>query len=715
MLSILFSLNLLGAPAPQQLTPRVEYGRWTSSILGGGGYIQDIFPTSKPGILYASVDVGGVYRSDDGGDRWRMLHAGLPSIGTCGVRGISVDPRNPNDLVILVGDRWIKGGGLYRSQDGGRTWNQTGLVPTFANDHLRWAGRLIQRDPENPDRILAFCHLEGIWLSENNGASFKRLGSLVGRLPSDLKVDPHKPSRWYAVAGQYGEKDQFHAYSDKPWNPVGGLFVSEDRGLSWTPKFGPGLTEIVLDPRRPNVLYGIWNDEGVKTSRDGGTTWTDYMTGLPEPPQGKREYIGPHTYQALAASKSGLVLSNTQGDHFVRAYGSTVWIPVADPSWRELLEGETWFAAFLGIGWKHRGKATASIVIDPLDDFKRYFTDWYGLYFTPNGGKNWILKMDGIEATVVHTIHPDLSTADGLHIGMADNGYLFSKNGGVRFQSQKLNSNMKSLAVSFANPKTVYATGDGGTGSWRAESLWASSDSGKNWKKRVPSGLPVGPERNYNSVAVHPTDPNLVAVAVSGRIPEEKSKPAEGGVFISTDGGQTFRAINEGLPTGPELFESQIFSGSNEIAFLPNGQMIAVASKFGKVFIGTPDAKGDLRWAEVTGIDGKPRSVAVGNPQAPLVAIGSSEGVYLSTNLNAPNGGFRKVYFGDCREVRIDPTNSESIAMSRAGGVAISKTGGRLWIEIGKDLPDRNSPVLNLRGDKLWVGTKGSGVFWTKI
>lgn len=716
MLSVVLSLNLVATALPQQLSPRAEYGPWKSSILGGGGYIQDVFPTSKPGILYASVDVGGVYRSDDGGERWRMLHAGLPSIGTCGVRGVSVDPRNPNNLVVLFGDRWIKGGGLYRSQDGGRTWNQTGMVPTFANDHLRWAGRLIQRDPENPDRIIAFCHLEGIWLSEDNGASFKRLGALVGRLPSDLKIDPHKPNRWYAVAGAYPEKDQFHAYSDKPWNPVGGLFVSEDRGLSWTPKHGPGLTEIVFDPRQPNVLYGIWNDEGVKVSRDGGTTWTDYMTGLPElAADQKREYIGPHTYQAIATTKTGLLLSNTQGDHFVRAYGSTVWVPVQDPAWKELLEGETWFGAFLGTGWKHRGKATASIVVDPFDDFKRYFTDWYGLYFTPNAGRNWILRMDGIEATVVHTIQPDLSSEEGLHLGMADNGYLFSKNAGKRFQSLKLNSNMKSLAVSFTNPKIVYATGDMANGSWRAETLWASEDAGKSWKKRVPSGLPVGPDCNYNTVAIHPSDPDQIAVTVSGRIPEEKSKAPQGGVFISKDGGQSFSPANEGLPFEVELFEGKIFSGSTELAYLPNGQMIAVASKLGKVYLGTPDQKAAIQWKEISGVDGKARSVSVGNPQAPLVAIGTSEGVYLSPNVNTPNGGFKKAYFGDCREVRIDPTNSDSIAMSRAGGVAISKTGGRVWIEVGKDLPDRNSPCLNLRGDKLWVGTKGSGVFWMKI
>lgn len=716
LISVLIGLHLLAIPSPQLTTPRAEYGTWKSSILGGGGYIQDVFPTSKPGVLYASVDVGGVYRSDDGGDRWRMLHAGLPSIGTCGVRGVSVDPRNPDDLVILFGDRWIKGGGLYRSKDGGRTWNQTGLVPTFANDHLRWAGRLIQRDPENPDRIIAFCHLEGMWLSEDNGASFKRLGALVGRLPSDLKVDPLKPNRWYAVAGQYAEKDQFHAYSDKPWNPVGGLFVSEDRGASWTPKFGAGLTEIVFDPRRPNWLYGLWNDESVKMSQDGGSTWVDYNTGLPELAQGKkREYIGAHTYRALAATKMGLLLSNTQGDHFIRAYGSVSWVPVPESSWKETLEGETWFGAFLGNGWKHRGKATASIVIDPFDDFKRYFTDWYGLYFTPNAGRNWILKMDGIEATVIHTIQPDLSSSDGLHMGMADNGYLFSANGGVRFQSGKLNSNMKSIAASFADPKVVYATGDGGTGSWRADTLWTSTNAGKNWKKVPTEGLPVGPDSNYNSVAVDPTNPDRIAVTVSGRIPEEKTKPAQGGVWLSNDGGKTFSAMVDGFPKETELFEGQIFSGSSELGFLPNGQMIAIASKAGKAFLGSPDSKGVLSWKELKGIDGKPRSVSIGNPGAPLVVVGTSEGVYLSRDVNAANGGFRKVYFGDCREVRVDPTNSENIAMSRAGGVAVSKTGGRVWIEVGKDLPDRNSPCLNLRGDRLWVGTKGSGVFWMKI
>jgi photosystem II stability/assembly factor-like uncharacterized protein len=77
-------------------------------MLGGGGYIQNVVPCpSNPKRFYSYVDVGGVYRSDDGGQNWRMLHGALPpTSGTYEVRGLLVDPRDENRVLIATGSQW---------------------------------------------------------------------------------------------------------------------------------------------------------------------------------------------------------------------------------------------------------------------------------------------------------------------------------------------------------------------------------------------------------------------------------------------------------------------------------------------------------------------------------------------------------------------------------------------------------------------------------
>lgn len=88
--------------------------------------------------------LGGLYRSDDGGKTWRMLHHRLPHGH---VRSVSVHPDNADDLLVAMGKRtW--GQGVYRSVDGGVNWQRT-LEADFMATTLRrreqpeWSWRVI--------------------------------------------------------------------------------------------------------------------------------------------------------------------------------------------------------------------------------------------------------------------------------------------------------------------------------------------------------------------------------------------------------------------------------------------------------------------------------------------------------------------------------------------------------------------------------------------
>jgi hypothetical protein len=58
------------------------YGDWRFSQIGGGGYVLNVVFTKSLGVLYCYSDVGGVFCSDDGGKRWRMLHGTLEGAGS---------------------------------------------------------------------------------------------------------------------------------------------------------------------------------------------------------------------------------------------------------------------------------------------------------------------------------------------------------------------------------------------------------------------------------------------------------------------------------------------------------------------------------------------------------------------------------------------------------------------------------------------------------
>ena len=133
--------------------PPAQYGAWRSCRIGGGGYAQNVvLCPSDPKRCYAYIDVGGIFRSDDGGQTWRMLHGSLPAPGGIyETRGLSVDPRNADVILVAIGSQWAIGPtGVYRSTDGGNDLAEDTGRLFMGNGEDRWAGFLLTRDPKDP-------------------------------------------------------------------------------------------------------------------------------------------------------------------------------------------------------------------------------------------------------------------------------------------------------------------------------------------------------------------------------------------------------------------------------------------------------------------------------------------------------------------------------------------------------------------------------------
>ena len=220
-----------------------------------------------------SVGYGdGVYRSDDGGKSWKNM--GLKASEHIG--RILVHPKDSNVVFVAAqGPLWSAGGdrSLYKTTDGGKSWRAVLTVSehTGATD--------VVMDPRNPDVLLAATHQRRrhVWTLINGGPESAIYKSTDGGetwrkvtrgLPTEdmgrigLAISPADPNVVYATV--------------EAANDAQGIFRSTDVGESWEKRSGyvaQGMYygEIVADPKNPDRVYAI--DVFNQVSDDGGKTW----------------------------------------------------------------------------------------------------------------------------------------------------------------------------------------------------------------------------------------------------------------------------------------------------------------------------------------------------------------------------------------------------------------------------------------------------------
>lgn len=260
---------------------------------------------SRPGTIWLGTGVDlkkprnftmpgtGVYRSDDGGATWR--HLGLENSSHIGK--IDVHPTDPDTAFVAVHGRYWTANpdrGLYRTRDGGATWEHVLYVNdrTGANDVI-----IAPSDPsvvyattwENHPGVSGAS--SGVWKSEDAGTTWRRLG---GGLPSGpktgrigLAVSSADPAKAYVLVDNLNKSETRGAE----------VYRTVDGGKTWSrthaadllifPSIGWYFADIYLDPKDDDAVYAL----GVRIahSRDGGRTFGllggDVFHLIPNPAQ----------------------------------------------------------------------------------------------------------------------------------------------------------------------------------------------------------------------------------------------------------------------------------------------------------------------------------------------------------------------------------------------------------------------------------------------
>jgi photosystem II stability/assembly factor-like uncharacterized protein len=247
-----------------------------------------VHPTD-PRIVYAGTSPVGVFRSGDGGDSWRKLPVpALPEhvkmAFPCRVMRLAADPAHPDHLYAT-----LEVGGVIRSLDGGETWEDCseGLIGLAERPHLKsmiqsdtdiegmMDGHALCTSPASPDTVYLAVRM-GMFRSADRGRSWEDME--VGRFSPltysrDVRVSPQDPRVLYACLSPAARSQD------------GSLYRSADLGATWT-RFDHGIKAeatmmaLALHPGDPDQVHAVSRCGQVFSTLDAGKTWQEHR--LPE-------------------------------------------------------------------------------------------------------------------------------------------------------------------------------------------------------------------------------------------------------------------------------------------------------------------------------------------------------------------------------------------------------------------------------------------------
>ena len=592
----LFTLALIGMGFGQEtvslLNATVNNLTWRHiGPANMGGRIDDFAVVeSNPHIIYCATASGGLWKTTNNGVTWKPL---FDDQSTSTIGDVAIAPSNPEIVWVGTGEAnnrqsssW--GNGVYRSFDGGKTWEHLGL------DDTQSIGRVVI-DPVDPNvvYVAAVGHLwgpneeRGVFKTTDGGKSWiKCLYIDENTGCTDLVMDPSNNKILYAAMYQRRRRGWGFMGS----GPGSGLHRTVDGGKTWT-KCTEGLTEgetgrIGIDVYRndPNIVYVVLENKkgGIFRSEDKGENWTRMSDTNPRPMYYSQIRIDPNNdlriwvlgarmYTSYDGGKTFKtdVVSRVHGDHHA------LWIDPVDSNHMVLgSDGGIYFSYDKGITWDF-------VCTIPLGQFYEVGYDFrkpYHIYGGLQDNGSWV----GPSATKYRI---GITNADWYRVGGGDGFYtqvdpddqnilyVESQNGNLRRmnlhtketksirpepedEKERYRFNWNSpVVISPHNSRTIYYGGN---------KLFKSTDRGDTWT--ASPDLTTQQDRDKLPLMGVLPDTNTLSrndgISTYGNIITISESPVKEGVLwvgtddgnvqLSTDGGATWTNVIEKIPDVPQ-------------------------------------------------------------------------------------------------------------------------------------------------------------------
>lgn len=474
------------------------------------------------GLKYAEEEgKSALYRSKDGGKTWQKLENGLPD-GLLGRMAVSVAPSNPDRVYLSVESDLKNTSGLYRSDDGGNSWNLVNR--DFGMTVRPFYFSRIEVDPNN-DSTLIKCGLNAN-ISKDAGETFRTIGSGVHSDIHAVWFDPNNSK--HVILGTDG-----------------GVYESYDGAYLFKMFMNLPVSQfyhVSVDNDEPYNVYGGLQDNGswfAPSQKAGGITNSDW----------KNTYGGDGFYSFRHPEDPDVIYAEYQGGQLVRYNASTGVAKDIKPYPDEEED-------------KYRFNWNAPLYQSPNNPERIYFGAQY-LFMSENRGDEWRRispdlttndpqrqrqsKSGGISTdnstaennTTIYTIAESPLDEDIIWAGTDDGNLQVTKNQGKKWKNTV--ENVPGLPagnwVSFLEPghhdkNTLYVCFDNHRQGDMTTYLYRTEDLGKSWT-RVNTG---GVEGYALSVREDLINPNLLFLGT------------EFGLYISLDRGQSWDRFSNNMP-----------------------------------------------------------------------------------------------------------------------------------------------------------------------
>ncbi len=500
----------------------------------------DLIYASVLGHLYGPNDERGIYRSEDGGQTWERVLFVNSEVGAV---DLILDPTNPR---IMYATMWrvkrtpysLESGGegssLWKSVDGGSTWTDLSGSKGFPTGTLGIMGVTVS--PANPERVWAIVEAEegGLFRSDNGGNSWSRVND-----ERSLRQRAWYYSRIYADPQN---EDRIYALNVRFWK-------SNDGGKSFESISTPhgDHHDLWIDPDNPDRMV-VGDDGGAQVTLDGGNGWTTYHNQPTA--QFYRVTTDNHfPYRILAAQQDN---STVRISH--RSFSGSIterdWEPTAggesghiapNPTNPEIVYGGSYGGYLTRINHETGDRRSINVWPDnPMGygagDLKFRFQWNFPIFFSPHddntlyAAANVLFKTTN-EGQSWEQISPDLTRADSTTLG-SSGGPITKDNTSVEYYAT-----IFAAAESHREPGVIWTGSDDGR-------IHVTRDGGANWTDVTPS-IRLMPEwMQINSLEIHPTQEGGVYIAGT-RYKSDDNAPY---LYRSLDYGKTWTKITDGIP-----------------------------------------------------------------------------------------------------------------------------------------------------------------------
>jgi len=675
--------------------------------------------------LFVGTASGGVWKSDDGGTRYRPVFDEQPvqSIGA-----IALDPKNTKNVWVGTGESWTRnsvsiGDGVYKSTDGGETWTHAGLEKSERVSRIAVS-------PKNSDTVLAAVPGalwsdspdRGLYKTMDGGKTWKQAlkGPNLSTGCTDIAIDPTNPDIMFACLWDFRRKGwEYRSGGDGPDKPsASGLFRSNDSGNTWAeitpegnkgfPKKPYGRLAVAIAPSNARRVYCVVEspDSALFVSDDGGATWdkrdkSNWMVWRPF--YFANLIVDPKNPDRVFKTDGALILSEDAGKSFAvvggfqGAHGDVhdVWI---DPTNTQTVfagdDGGMWYSYNGGSKWwKGQNLPVSQFYHVSVDD-----DDPYRVYGGLQDNSSWVGESQ-YPGGITNSEWENMYNGDGFWMfpDPADSDYIYAEyqGGNVarvnRHTHEARNiqprANYKEKLRFNWNTPIALSPNEKGTVYIGAQFLFRSRDHGQSWERISPDLTTNDPQKQKQEQSGGVTVDNSSAemhttIYSISESPKDKSLiwvgTDDGNLQLTRDGGKSWNNVVGNVPGLPgNSWVSWVQAGNFDAGtayaafdrhtFGDMAPYVFRTADYGKTWtpLVTPQA--------LKGIRGYAHVIKEDVIQPNLLFLGTEFGLYVSIDGGKDWAQFKGAHFPAVavRDLAIQPRENDLVLATHGRGIWI--------------------------------------------